>query len=41
MGHCFRNDGGVRFNDANVVQTDIETSNGVISVIDTVMLPRG
>jgi uncharacterized surface protein with fasciclin (FAS1) repeats len=34
-------DGGVRVNDANVVQTDIETSNGVIHVIDAVILPRG
>jgi len=31
---------GVRINDANVVQTDIETSNGVIHVVDTVILPR-
>ena len=31
--------GGVRVNDANVVQTDIETSNGVIHVIDAVILP--
>lgn len=33
-------DDGVRINDANVVQTDIETSNGVIHVIDSVILPR-
>ncbi len=32
---------GVRINDANVVQTDIEASNGVIHVIDAVILPRG
>ena len=31
--------GGVRINDANVVQTDFETSNGVIHVIDAVILP--
>ena len=31
--------GGVRINDANVIKTDITTSNGVIHVIDTVMLP--
>ena len=30
---------GVRINDANVVKTDIETSNGVIHVIDTVLMP--
>jgi uncharacterized surface protein with fasciclin (FAS1) repeats len=30
---------GVRVNDANVVKTDIETSNGVIHVIDTVLMP--
>src|SRR5690606_29540184 len=33
-------DGGVRLNDsANVVTTDIEASNGVIHVIDSVLLP--
>jgi uncharacterized surface protein with fasciclin (FAS1) repeats len=31
---------GVRINNANVVQTDIETSNGVIHVVDSVILPR-
>lgn len=31
---------GVRVNDANVVTTDIATSNGVIHVIDTVILPK-
>jgi uncharacterized surface protein with fasciclin (FAS1) repeats len=31
---------GVMINNANVVQTDIETSNGVIHVIDTVLLPN-
>jgi uncharacterized surface protein with fasciclin (FAS1) repeats len=30
---------GVRVNDATVVKTDIETSNGVIHVIDTVLMP--
>ena len=31
---------GVRVAGARVVQTDIETSNGVIHVIDTVILPK-
>ena len=31
---------GVKVNDANVVKTDIKTSNGVIHVIDTVLLPK-
>jgi len=31
---------GVRVDDANVVKTDIVTSNGVIHVIDSVILPR-
>ena len=30
---------GVRINDANVIKTDIGASNGVIHVIDTVILP--
>lgn len=30
---------GVKINDANVVKTDIMTSNGVIHVIDKVLLP--
>ncbi len=30
---------GVKVDNANVVKTDIETSNGVIHVIDTVILP--
>jgi uncharacterized surface protein with fasciclin (FAS1) repeats len=34
-------DGGVRIDNANVTATDIETSNGVIHVIDTVIIPRG
>ena len=32
-------DGSVMVNDASVIATDIETSNGVIHVIDTVILP--
>jgi uncharacterized surface protein with fasciclin (FAS1) repeats len=32
-------DGKVKVNDANVVKTDIGASNGVIHVIDTVILP--
>ena len=32
-------DGKVTINDANVTATDIEASNGVIHVIDTVILP--
>jgi transforming growth factor-beta-induced protein len=32
--------GGVMVDKANVTKTDIETSNGVIHVIDTVMLPK-
>lgn len=31
---------GVRINNANVVKTDIHCSNGVIHVIDTVLIPR-
>jgi uncharacterized surface protein with fasciclin (FAS1) repeats len=31
---------GVRVGSANVVQTDIETSNGVIHVIDSVLIPN-
>ena len=30
---------GVKINGANVIKADIETSNGVIHVIDTVLLP--
>lgn len=33
-------EGGVRVNDANVVQTDIEADNGVIHVIDRVIMPK-
>ena len=32
--------GNVMLNDANVVATDIMTSNGIIHVIDTVLLPK-
>lgn len=32
-------EGGVRINDANVVKTDIECANGIIHVIDSVILP--
>ena len=35
-----RHMGGVQVNDANVVLTDIVASNGVIHVIDTVILPN-
>ena len=34
-------DGSVMVNDASVIATDIPSSNGVIHVIDTVILPRG
>ena len=34
-------DGSVMINNATVTATDIESSNGVIHVIDTVILPRG
>lgn len=33
-------DGGVRVDNANVIKTDIAASNGVIHVIDTVILPN-
>jgi uncharacterized surface protein with fasciclin (FAS1) repeats len=33
-------DAGVKVNDANVVATDVMASNGVIHVIDTVILPE-
>ena len=32
--------GGVMVNDAHVTKTDIVTSNGVIHVIDSVLLPK-
>lgn len=31
---------GVKVNNANVTQTDLKTKNGVIHVIDTVILPE-
>jgi uncharacterized surface protein with fasciclin (FAS1) repeats len=31
---------GVKINDANVVKADVEASNGVIHVIDRVILPN-
>ena len=31
---------GVKVNDAKVVKADVETSNGVIHVIDTVLMPQ-
>jgi uncharacterized surface protein with fasciclin (FAS1) repeats len=31
--------GGVTVNDANVIQADIEAENGVIHVIDRVLIP--
>jgi uncharacterized surface protein with fasciclin (FAS1) repeats len=36
----FSTEGGVRVNEANVVKTDILTGNGVIHVIDSVILPN-
>jgi len=33
-------DDGVKINDATVVETDIESSNGVIHVIETVLVPK-
>jgi len=33
-------EGGVMVNNAHVIKADIETSNGVIHVIDTVLLPQ-
>ena len=32
--------GSVMINNAHVIKTDIETSNGVIHVIDTVLMPK-
>lgn len=34
-------DGNVAIDGANVVKVDVETSNGVIHVIDSVILPKG
>lgn len=33
-------DGGVKVDNANVVKTDVMASNGVIHVIDTVVMPK-
>jgi uncharacterized surface protein with fasciclin (FAS1) repeats len=33
-------EGGVKVDDANVIQTDIEADNGVIHVIDRVIMPK-
>lgn len=33
-------DGGVKIDNANVIATDIKTSNGVIHAIDAVLLPK-
>lgn len=33
-------EGGVRVDNANVIQTDIEADNGVIHVIDQVIMPK-
>ena len=33
-------DGGVKVNDANVIATDVDASNGVIHVIDAVLVPE-
>jgi uncharacterized surface protein with fasciclin (FAS1) repeats len=34
-------DGGVTIDGANVVTADVEASNGVIHVIDSVIIPAG
>ena len=34
-------EGGVKVNDATVATADIEADNGVIHVIDTVLMPKG
>jgi uncharacterized surface protein with fasciclin (FAS1) repeats len=34
-------DGTVKVNNAKVIKADIQASNGVIHVIDTVMMPTG
>jgi len=36
-----KTEGGVMVNDANVVTADVEASNGVIHVIDKVIMPAG
>ncbi|MFN3947846.1 MAG: fasciclin domain-containing protein, partial [Aquificaceae bacterium] len=32
--------GGAKVDNANIIKTDIEASNGVIHVIDTVIMPK-
>ena len=32
--------GGVKINEANITKADVETTNGVIHIIDTVLLPE-
>jgi uncharacterized surface protein with fasciclin (FAS1) repeats len=34
-------DGGVKVNDATVSSADIDADNGVIHVIDAVLMPKG
>ena len=41
MTVAIRADDGVMVNDANVIKTDIGASNGVVHVIDTVLIPQG
>lgn len=36
-----RTDQGGKIANANLIQTDVAASNGVIHVIDSVMLPKG
>jgi uncharacterized surface protein with fasciclin (FAS1) repeats len=38
--HFSLKDGGAFIDDARIIKTDIETSNGVIHVIDSVILPK-
>ncbi len=37
---AIKTEGGASINDAKITATDIETSNGVIHVIDTVIMPK-
>ena len=36
----FQTNGGVKVNGANVVTADVQADNGIIHVIDTVILPK-
>jgi uncharacterized surface protein with fasciclin (FAS1) repeats len=36
----FKTNGGVKVNDANVVTADVKADNGIIHVIDSVILPK-